>query len=191
MERMTNADCNQLLANAIETGNVSAARAAIITQADSDYFAGTTTALSIADHANELLKAKGIDLFVPDNGYSSLTPNVWDEEAWNMGKAALRLNFSREKVEYVTKLVGLYHSAKAQSGNAAANGGGANCCGGQGGAGTSAPVGCPGTLLVAVAVGAIIGGGVGALIGASVKAAIAGVIIGGATIGAVSGSRMR
>jgi len=96
---------NKPLQAAIDAGDVSAARAAIITHADSDFFDGTANALEIADKVNDLLKEKGISLYMQDSGSISFSQTRWDESVWNRAKAALRVNFSREKILYITQLV--------------------------------------------------------------------------------------
>lgn len=181
---------NKPLANAVASGSVSDARAAIITHADSDYFDGTANALSIADKASELLKSKGIDLFVPDNGSISFSGEVWNESDWNRAKAALRLNFSREKLQYVTKLVGKHRRPQPTSTVSPTNypQRGSTISGSSTGSrrGTRPSIrrrdNRQSTIVTGVVVGVVVGGVVGAAVGATV----AGAIIGGAVAGGVT-----
>jgi len=64
-----------------------------------------TDTKEIADKVNDLLKEKGISLYMQDSGSISFSQTRWDESVWNRAKAALRVNFSREKILYITQLV--------------------------------------------------------------------------------------
>lgn len=198
-EDMRNRGFNEPLIQAVESGDVSAARAAIITHADSDYFAGTATALLIADHASEFLKAKGVTLFMPDDGSIALTVGQWDEEVWNRAKAALRLNFSREKLDYITKLVRQHKTARtsvsgtpgAFEGHTNSYGNSARCCSctnyleNSSGGESSSISGHSGTMVFAIAAGVVIGGGIGAVVAGTFKAVVAGAIAGGVVGGGI------
>lgn len=188
---------NKPLKDAIDANDISAARAAIITHADSDFFNKTANALEIADRANDLLKAQGKNLYVPDNGILDLSCIVWDECVWNRAKAALRINFSREKLEFATKLISLRNASipknsrpKPVEPEEISSSRDYNR--------HSQPqvhrkypkpqlqqrrkVDKNGMVVTGVVVGAVVGGVVGAAVGATV----AGAVIGGAVVGGVS-----
>ena len=195
---------NKPLKEAIDANDISAARAAIITHADSDFFNKTANALEIADRVNDLLAAQGKTLYVPDNGNLDLSCVVWDESVWNRAKAALRINFSREKLAFATKLISIRnasYSRRAQSTPTEAEDSGAYI------GATSSPrdysrhpqpqvhrkhprpqiqprhkIDKNGMIVTGVVVGVVVGGVVGATVGATV----AGAIIGGAVVGGVS-----
>lgn len=95
---------NKPLRNAVESGSVERAQSAIITHVDDDSRNPTMVALEIADEVAKVLP----NLYEEDNGrFEVPAEDTWDVTFWNRTKAALGLNFSREKIELATR-VALY-----------------------------------------------------------------------------------
>ena len=92
---------NSPLRNAVESGSVDRARSAIITHIDDDSRNVAMIALEIADEVAKILPG----LYEEDNGRLEI-PSVeeWNGAFWNRIKAALGLNFSRDKIELATRV---------------------------------------------------------------------------------------
>ena len=93
------------LNQAIAENDVFLARGSIITYVDNDSNEGYMVALEIADKVNRIFQEKGIALFEPeDNWLKPLSREEWTPEYWNNIKAAMRMNFSREKIILATEV---------------------------------------------------------------------------------------
>ena len=83
---------------AIANKDVIAIRSALIALADKDYDASTPIARLVSLEVADYLKQYNIELFVADNGRLTLPPPAeWTKETWHGVKAAMQINFSKEK----------------------------------------------------------------------------------------------
>lgn len=86
------------LKSAIAKKDIIAIRSALIALADKDYDASTPIARLVSLEVADYLKQYNIELFVADNGRLTLPPPAeWTKETWHGVKAAMQINFSKEK----------------------------------------------------------------------------------------------
>ncbi len=200
---------NKPLQAALREKDVIRARAAIITHIDTDAARQNPMALRIADIVEKEFSSVGKHLYEEDDGRIQIPEtDKWDLGLWNKIKASLRINFSREKVEFATnitlKLIEKRHPTLSQhtpdhefvGATSSPRGYGHQPTSNQRGSRihTSSPrrtritversrSSSQQTAVVgAVIVGAVVGGVVGAVVGATVT----GVVIGGAVVGGVT-----
>lgn len=193
------------LDQAIAMNNVFLARGSIITYVDNDSQRKHMVALEIADKVNRIFQEKGITFFEPeDNWLKPLSREEWNPEYWNNIKAAMRMNFSREKIilasDVATHLRNQGNIKFQASANSEEDSDYTSPISPRAGSsssrrthGSSHP-GTPGRITVkrrsesqsglivgAMVVGAVVGGVVGVAIGATT----AGAVVGGAVVGGV------
>lgn len=162
------------LKKALASDNVREVQMALSTYVELDYANGTADALSLGDKAAERLRGIGKKLYEADDGDIPLTQKEWDRDVWKDAVSALMINFSREKLEFITELVSKHRvlDAGPRRGNS-------------GRAAAFAIGGAVGGAVVGGIVGALFGGGkAGRIIGAGIGAAIGGIA------GGMAGSRM-
>lgn len=86
------------LKTAIAKKDIIAIRSALIALADKDYDASTPIARLVSLEVADYLQQYNIELFVADNGRLTLPPPAeWTKETWHGVKAAMQINFSKEK----------------------------------------------------------------------------------------------
>jgi hypothetical protein len=96
---------NKPLKQAIEKHDIIKARAAIITYVDNDATNEQHIGLKIADEISKLFQDKNMSFYEEDDGRLNCSlPNISTSELWNKAKAALSLNFSREKIVFATQI---------------------------------------------------------------------------------------
>ncbi len=85
----------------IATGDVYAARALILDCLREDFGKPASSALTVSDFAAECFS----NLYEHDDGTCpKKNPSECDETDWNRTRGLLKLNFSREKVKFLTEL---------------------------------------------------------------------------------------
>lgn len=94
------------LRKALNELDISSAKAAVIGLLDEDNHNDPMVALKEADKANQVFKEHGKTFYVSDNGRPERLP----KEEWSSNyiiklKAALRLNFSREKIALIQEVI--------------------------------------------------------------------------------------
>lgn len=95
----------QALEEAIAGNDVFLARGSIITYVDMDARRERMGALEVADEVNRIFQRKGIALFETEDQWLKPRPQEeWDAQYWNDVKAAMQMNFSREKIELATRI---------------------------------------------------------------------------------------
>lgn len=93
------------LEDAIAGNNVFLARGSIITYVDHDSQEEHMCALEVADEVNRIFQKKGIALFEQEDHWLKPRPQEeWDAQYWNDVKAAMWMNFSREKIELASRV---------------------------------------------------------------------------------------
>lgn len=99
-------DLDSRMRRALNKLNVIHARSTIITFLDQDQHSDSMVALKEADKANQVFKEHGKTLYVPDNGRLERLPKEeWSPDYYFRLKAALLVNFSREKVALAQEVI--------------------------------------------------------------------------------------
>lgn len=99
-------DLDSRLRFALNELNVIYARSEIIGFLDQDRHSDSMVALKKADKANQVFKEHGKTLYVPDNGRLERLPKEeWSPDYYFRLKAALLINFSREKLVLAQEVI--------------------------------------------------------------------------------------
>ena len=90
------------LKKAVKSKDLAAARSAILTEVRNDRMREEPRALRLADLASKELPG----LYEPDNGFcSSLGDLDVSDDLWTKARSAMMLNFSRERLCFIEKIV--------------------------------------------------------------------------------------
>lgn len=184
-------DFIKTLDKAIAENDIFLARGSLITYVDNDPKREHFIALVVADKVDSIFRDKGLDFFeAEDNWLKPVPEDEWDSDYWNNIKAAMRMNFSREKISLAThvasKLRGKgdakfqpnasFQRESIKSNPQINNQKKSYSTKRHSGSQSELPI------VGAIVIGIVVGGIVGAVIGATIACAV----VGGAVVGGVS-----